>query len=283
MKPTSSKENLIELETHSIEEITDNLTQEIDLNEFQDTVRLILPDKSKVSYHPVDNEIFVQNVKKYLNLKTSKLISLLFILIFVLYHGYLNSFYGRNSCNLLLEQGYLRADDIWQPSGCMIHNYTLDDTNICFKYVKYLNGKNRFIFIGDSRIRQVYKALIKQFDPFLRFNEYKRSKKSKKIDNSNKTKNGDQKNKLKGFEIEYSSDLTSDLDEINYFYSNSKLNLDISFIWSPVIDEQFISLINNHFYKDRPDLMVIGMASFNDFYFFLGHLNNSGFYLNEKK
>lgn len=126
MKQTSSKENLIELETHEIEENSENIVQENDFSEVKDSVRLIIPVKSKISYQTSDNEMFAQNVKKYLNLKTSKSISIFLILIFFLYHGYLYSFYGRNSCNLLLEQGYLRADDAWQPSGCMIHNYSTE-------------------------------------------------------------------------------------------------------------------------------------------------------------
>ena len=35
---------------------------------------------------------------------------------------------------------------------------------MCFKYVKYFNGKNKFVFIGDMRIRQVYFSFINKLD-----------------------------------------------------------------------------------------------------------------------
>ena len=124
MKCTSGTENSIELETQQIEEYINNSTQENEYNEIQDSARLIFTDKYKIPYHPIDNEMFAHNIKKNLNLKTTKLVSLSILLIFVFYHGYFNFFNARNSCNLLLEQGYLKADDVWQPSGCMIHNYT---------------------------------------------------------------------------------------------------------------------------------------------------------------
>lgn len=124
MKPTSSTENSIELESHQNEENIDNFTLENEFSEYQDSSRLILSDKSKISYHPIDNEMFSHNIKKYFNLKTTKFVSVSFIFMFVFYHGYLNSFKGPNSCRILLEQGYFRADDVWQPSGCMVHNYS---------------------------------------------------------------------------------------------------------------------------------------------------------------
>ena len=35
---------------------------------------------------------------------------------------------------------------------------------MCLKYIKYFDGKNNFVFIGDTRIRQVYYAFIKKLD-----------------------------------------------------------------------------------------------------------------------
>ena len=40
----------------------------------------------------------------------------------------------------------------------------ISDIETCFKYVKYYNGKNRFIFIGDSRIKQIYQSFLKRLD-----------------------------------------------------------------------------------------------------------------------
>ena len=96
------------------------------------------------------------------------------------------------------------------------------DINICFKYVKYLNGKNKFVFIGDSRIRQIFKSFITEFDPHFRYNDYKHFKKN---GNLNKTEYSKKSSILKELSFEYSNELNTDYDEVNYFYSNSKLNL----------------------------------------------------------
>ena len=112
-----------------------------------DNIRL-LPLNSNAN----DDE-WSSNLIKYFNMNTAKLFAIVFMFLFVAYHGYLNSFYGRNSCNRLLEEGHILGNTEWQPSGCMMHKYDKYDIETCLKYVKYYNRRNHFVFIGDSRIR----------------------------------------------------------------------------------------------------------------------------------
>lgn len=100
-----------------------------DLSRLRDNVRLLngvnqqqQQHLSSSSCHQIDDE-WSNDIVKIFNVNTAKLVSIVLILLFVVYHGYLNSFYGRNSCNRLLEQGHLIGYNEWQPSGCMMHKY----------------------------------------------------------------------------------------------------------------------------------------------------------------
>jgi hypothetical protein len=149
-----------------------SLNRQNDEEERFDTVDQVLINKKlsppKPSHHHNSNDLSPSRRKKrgdaehdplaydltiYFNMKNAKYIAIFMCTIFVFYHGSLNSLYGRNSCNRLLGEGHLMSDNEWQPNGCMIHKYTNNDLRMCFKYIKYMKGKNSFVFIGDSRLR----------------------------------------------------------------------------------------------------------------------------------
>jgi hypothetical protein len=46
---------------------------------------------------------------------------------------------------------------IWQPPGCLLHEYKKDDIQECF-------GQQRLVFIGDSTTRQIFWAVAKKMD-----------------------------------------------------------------------------------------------------------------------
>ena len=71
-----------------------------------------------------ENDPLAYDLTKYFNLKNAKILALVLIVLFVLYHGSLNSLYGRSSCNRLLGEGHLKSDNQWQPFGCMLHKYS---------------------------------------------------------------------------------------------------------------------------------------------------------------
>ena len=70
-----------------------------------------------------DIDDWTQDLIKYFDFKYAKYLTILLITLFILYHGYLNIFYGRNSCNRLLDEGHILGNNEWQPFGCMIHKY----------------------------------------------------------------------------------------------------------------------------------------------------------------
>jgi hypothetical protein len=70
------------------------------------------------------SEHFTNYLSNYFCMKNLKILATLLVMLFFFYHTYSNSFYGRNSCNRMLSEGYLNADTEWQPFGCMIHKYT---------------------------------------------------------------------------------------------------------------------------------------------------------------
>ncbi|CAG0885358.1 unnamed protein product, partial [Darwinula stevensoni] len=76
---------------------------------------------------------------------------------------------GIDSCKWLLSDGRFQGDKIWQPYGCMMHTYSTSlvlifiipkDTRMCLRYVGFWRESTQMAFVGDSRIRQVYLALI---------------------------------------------------------------------------------------------------------------------------
>lgn len=85
------------------------------------------------------------------------------------------------------------------------------------------------MFIGDSRIRQVYKSFISRFDEKFDQNDYTISNISNQKTStvSITTISGKRLNNFKIPTFNYSTDLLSDSDDKNYIYTSSKLNLEI--------------------------------------------------------
>ena len=61
-----------------------------------------------------------------LNVNTAKIISIVLVLSFALFHGIIHIFYGVTPCKGLLEDGIYKegGGGLWQPWGCMMHKYT---------------------------------------------------------------------------------------------------------------------------------------------------------------
>ena len=84
---------------------------------------------------------------------------------------------------------------------------------MCFKYIRYFNGKNNFVFIGDMRIRQVYQSFIHELDKEFRV----ASLKSDLVENciQQYIQNGS------------NATLNGQMSNMNLNYSNKALNLEI--------------------------------------------------------
>ncbi|ORY57401.1 10 TM acyl transferase domain found in Cas1p-domain-containing protein [Leucosporidium creatinivorum] len=65
----------------------------------------------------------------------------------------------RHHCEALLNEGRWldSAHQSWQPSGCMLHNYSPKEVATCF------DGRH-IVFVGDSTVRQVFYAAVKHAD-----------------------------------------------------------------------------------------------------------------------
>ncbi|XP_046659360.1 LOW QUALITY PROTEIN: N-acetylneuraminate 9-O-acetyltransferase [Homalodisca vitripennis] len=97
---------------------------------------------------------------KKINAKNAKFIAFGLILGFILYHGLIHLRYGNNSCKWLLSDGRYKGDMEWQPYGCMMHKYSQTDTRRCMRYLAFWGRYNQFVFIGDSRVYQMYLAFL---------------------------------------------------------------------------------------------------------------------------
>ncbi|CAG2120979.1 unnamed protein product, partial [Medioppia subpectinata] len=110
----------------------------------------------------------------------------------------------------------------------MIHTYNKIDTRMCLRYIAYWGGKNNIVFLGDSRIRQLYYAFIKTCSP-----------------NEN----------LINSEFAAHHDLE---------YKERDLRLEIQFLWHPIVNDSMADVIRHLAAKDaseRPNLIVMGSAT----------------------
>ena len=93
-----------------------------------------------------------------LNARNAKKVAVLVVIGFTAYHTVLHVSYGIDSCKWLLSDGRFQGYHVWQPYGCMLHNYSRTDSRMCMRYIAYWGGKNTIVFVGDSRMRQIYSA-----------------------------------------------------------------------------------------------------------------------------
>ncbi|XP_028402866.1 N-acetylneuraminate 9-O-acetyltransferase-like [Dendronephthya gigantea] len=80
-------------------------------------------------------------------------LAVVIVMIAFVYHLLRGAQEGSDSCTRLLTKGEWKSNEMWQPFGCMIHQYHRKKIKTCLK--------NRpLALIGDSRIRDVYYLLL---------------------------------------------------------------------------------------------------------------------------
>jgi hypothetical protein len=87
-------------------------------------------------------------------------------------------------CNAVLNEGqfldaleakpWRRPWQIWQPPGCLLHEYRADDLGHC-------TGSRRMVFVGDSTVRQLFWAVAKKVNQGDAFEANKQSDKHSDI------------------------------------------------------------------------------------------------------
>uniref|UniRef100_A0A1Y1N3Y2 Uncharacterized protein n=1 Tax=Photinus pyralis TaxID=7054 RepID=A0A1Y1N3Y2_PHOPY len=66
----------------------------------------------------------IENIIDQINSINAKRAAFFLVLGFACYHGLLHLRYGSDSCRWLLSDGRYKANQEWQPYGCMLHRYS---------------------------------------------------------------------------------------------------------------------------------------------------------------
>lgn len=82
------------------------------------------------------------------------------------------------------------------------------DTRRCFRYLAFLGSHNHFVFIGDSRIRQLYESFLSQLE-------------------------------VRGHMTQPKDHPHTDLS-----FGDAQLRLRVQFIWSPVVSRHMVDKFN---------------------------------------
>ncbi|CAG0914265.1 unnamed protein product [Notodromas monacha] len=165
------------------------------------------------------------DIIQMINIRNAKLVAILLIAGFVFYHGALHVTYGADSCKWLLSDGRFQGNNVWQSYGCMMHTYTPANAQMCMEYLSFLHQKNKIVFVGDSRTRDLYFQFLRHFG----FNEdvsnWKREERHK-----------------------------------DHTFSAHNLNLEVHFKWRPIVNDSWIQMIDE-FYHEEPTLTIASAGS----------------------
>ncbi|XP_033980948.1 N-acetylneuraminate 9-O-acetyltransferase [Trematomus bernacchii] len=99
-----------------------------------------------------------REINQHFTIKNAKLISLVLVSVLIVFHTASRYYGGGDSCEWLLSKGRYLGENVWQPYGCMMHKYKSNEANNCL-------ASKRVVFVGDSRIRQLFYSFIKIIDP----------------------------------------------------------------------------------------------------------------------
>ena len=164
--------------------------------------------------------------KQHINARNAKKVATCLVIGFIVYHGILHVSYHIDSCKWLLTDGKFQGYHVWQPYGCMLHNYSKTDTRMCMQYIAYWGGHNSFVFMGDSRIRHVFTEFVKHVAP--------RS---------------------------YSSNFQ---DKADLHMKEPSLKVDLQFLWRPILNSSVSAAYQSWLEKqptERPKMVVTGCAT----------------------
>ncbi|XP_042362281.1 N-acetylneuraminate 9-O-acetyltransferase [Plectropomus leopardus] len=99
-----------------------------------------------------------REINQHFTIKNAKLISVVVVILLLVFHTASRYYGGGDSCEWLLSRGRYLGENVWQPYGCMMHKYKSIEAKTC------LAGK-QVVFVGDSRIRQLFYSFIKIIEP----------------------------------------------------------------------------------------------------------------------
>lgn len=149
----------------------------------------------------------------------------------MIYHGVLSVNFSIDSCKWLLSDGRFHGKDLWQPYGCIIKQYSKIDTRICLRHRSINDQKNQIhsnyiLFLGDSRIRQLFYEFI---------------------------------NRTSSFPIQAGRPVHADINHLD-----PELKLNATFRWCPKVNESMFQIyrdIESEELQFKPKIIITGTAS----------------------
>ncbi|KAF4794294.1 CAS1 domain-containing protein 1 isoform X3 [Turdus rufiventris] len=99
-----------------------------------------------------------REINYYFSVRSAKALALGAVLLLTACHAASRRYRGGDTCEYLLSSGRFLGEKVWQPHSCMMHKYKNSEAKDCLidKHV---------VFIGDSRIRQLFYSFIKLINP----------------------------------------------------------------------------------------------------------------------
>ncbi|CAH1788983.1 unnamed protein product [Owenia fusiformis] len=169
-------------------------------------------------------------ITTYINIENAKIGAFFLIIGFTIYHGSINIRYGSDSCKWLLSDGRFQGYNAWQPYGCMMHKYTKSNSRDCMHYISYWGGKNHFVFLGDSRIRQLYTKFVSELSQ-------------------------DEEKEVEDPEHPVHRDM---------HFEDNAINLKVDFLWQPMVNKSMYEIYQEWGRvesRKRPNVVVTGSAT----------------------
>ena len=135
------------------------------------------------------------------------------------------------------------------------------DIDTCFKYVNYYRGRNNFVFIGDTRIKQLFNEFVYQIDPLS--SELQATQEDTNSDNNNNNTPDSSTNNNNSNNKNQSSNDNQQHYPATLSFKNKKLSLDISYYSKPIMDESLFALLEYYLQTSfqKPSFIIIGFAS----------------------
>ena len=115
----------------------------------------------------------------------------------------------------------------------MMHRYTRTDTERCFKYNRFWGGHNHLVFIGDTRVRQLYLST-------------RRWAESGREQEVSQTSPG-------------SAPVTK--GDLNLQWDNLAQNLKLDYYWAPLVNENMMEILETWKTGRGPTVIVIGSGA----------------------
>lgn len=99
-----------------------------------------------------------REINYHFSVRNAKVLALAAALLLAAVHGLTRHYAGEDTCEQLLSSGRFLGGNVWQPQSCMMHKYKTSEAKNCL-------ADKHIIFIGDSRIRQLFYSFIKLLNP----------------------------------------------------------------------------------------------------------------------